>query len=128
MEKLSPAMEDYLKTIYGIGEFASRNPIRISDIAARMGKSKASACYATKTLQGKGLLTKSKYATVHLTDAGARQAEFILKRNSVVSRFLKEVLKVADRTAETDACGIEHVISFECYQSISHYLDTGAEN
>ncbi|MDR2005754.1 MAG: metal-dependent transcriptional regulator, partial [Acidaminococcales bacterium] len=114
MEKLSPAMEDYLKAIYSISEFDSGNPIRISDIAARMGKSKASACYATKTLSGRGLLTKSKYAAIRLTDAGARQAEFILKRNGVVRRFLKEVLKVGERTAEADACGIEHVISFEC--------------
>ena len=124
MEKLSPAMEDYLKTIYSISGFDSRTPIRVSDIAARMGRSKASACYAARTLSDKGLLSKAKYAAIHLTDDGLRQAEFILKRNGVVSRFLKEVLKVEERTAETDACGIEHVISFECYQSINHYLKT----
>jgi Mn-dependent DtxR family transcriptional regulator len=128
MGKLSPAMEDYLKIIYSMCGFDARNSIRVSDMAARMGISKASVCYAAKTLSQKGLVAKNKYAAIRLTDDGLRQAEFIMKRNGVVRRFLKEVLKVGDGAAETDACGIEHVISFECYQSINNYLETSKKN
>jgi Mn-dependent DtxR family transcriptional regulator len=124
MEKLSPAMEDYLKRIYNLSDGSIDRLVHVGALAARMGVSKACASRATNTLSEKGLIQKSKYQGVTLTQEGKKQAATLFKRHSAIKRFFSEVLHVDPMIAEKDACRVEHDISAESYRSICNYLDT----
>ncbi|SHI03093.1 iron (metal) dependent repressor, DtxR family [Sporobacter termitidis DSM 10068] len=126
MEKLSAAMENYLKTIYNLSR---HNPAtRVSDIAAHMKLSKASVCRATDLLADKGLVSKSKLDGISLTDEGLEQAALISNKYDIIQMFLNEVLNIDPAVAERDACSFEHSISLESLQSMHSYLQKSKEN
>jgi Mn-dependent DtxR family transcriptional regulator len=122
MEKLSPAMEDYLKRIYHLSGHDVERLVHVSELASRMGVSKACASRATNTLSEKGLIQKSKYQGVTLTQEGEKQAAVLFRRHDTLRRFFNEILRVDPAIAEKDACKIEHSISAESYDSICAYL------
>jgi DtxR family Mn-dependent transcriptional regulator len=120
MEKLSAAMEDYLKAIY---ELCSKGVgARVSDIAERMAVSKASVIQAMNVLEGKGLITKGEHKERNLTSKGKRQVKLISNKHTIIHQFLTEVLKVDPVIADLDACSFEHTISLESLSSIDQYL------
>ncbi|QIB69907.1 metal-dependent transcriptional regulator [Aminipila butyrica] len=120
MEKLSAAMENYLKTIYIL--YREEGVIRASYIASKMGVTKASVCRATDILSQKGLVTKNKYYSLALTPKGLKQAELITNRYNIIHTFLNEILDIEPSVAEKDACSFEHNISLESLQSMHQYL------
>jgi DtxR family Mn-dependent transcriptional regulator len=122
MEKLSAAMENYLKTIYSMCR--DHTTTRVSDIAAHMKLSKASVSQATDFLSEKGLVQKFKYQGLRLTAEGYRQAALLSQKNVIIKRFLQEVLNVDPSVAEKDACDMEHCVSFESFQSICNYFES----
>lgn len=109
MEKLTFTMENYLEAIYelspdGLG-------VRVSDIAERLGVTKASTNSAICNLSDKGLIKYEKYKEIYLTDTGLEQAKFTSGKHHVIRKFFSEILQIDSDTADTDACAIEHVIS-----------------
>lgn len=124
MEELSPSMEDYIKEIYRLSLTNTARAVRVSDIALAMGITKASVSNATKVLQRKALLTKDKSKGISLTESGLQYAEFITRRHAVLKRFLLEVLQLKPATAQDDACGMEHVVSRECYEAMQFFLES----
>jgi Mn-dependent DtxR family transcriptional regulator len=111
-------MEDYLKRIYHLSGRDAEKLVHVSELALRMGVSKACASRATNTLSEKGLIRKNKYQGVTLTDEGKTRAAALSGRHSVIRRFFSEVLRVDPAVAEKDACRIEHGLSAESYNSI----------
>ncbi|OPX92262.1 MAG: Transcriptional regulator MntR [Pelotomaculum sp. PtaB.Bin013] len=120
MEKLSAAMENYLKTIYSICRFNTMT--HVSEIAAKMNLSKASVCRATDILSDKGLSRKDKYRDLSFTAEGLYQAELISNKYDIIQTFLNEVLDVDPSVAEKDACSFEHSISLKSLQSMKHCI------
>jgi Mn-dependent DtxR family transcriptional regulator len=123
MEKLSPAMEDYLKRIYDLSRQDREGIVHVSDLALQMGVSKACASRATDTLSQKGLVRKDKYYGIWLSPTGRRRAVTLLKRHDTIQRFFGEILRVDPTVAEKDACKLEHCISVESYRAICDYLE-----
>ena len=120
MEKLTFTMENYLEAIY---ELSSRGTgARISDIAERLGVTKASANSAMSTLSEKGLIANEKYREVFLTPEGLKFAESTSKKHHVILQFLTDVLKVEPSIAENDACAIEHVISGDSIAAMQEFM------
>lgn len=122
MEKLTPAMEDYLKKIYCMSGYDIESVVHVNDLALRMGVSKACTSRATNILSEKGLIRKRKYQGFSLTPQGKKQAAVLSKRYSVLRRFFSEILRVDPLIAAKDACKFEHSISAESYRSIREYL------
>ncbi|MEA4845737.1 MAG: metal-dependent transcriptional regulator [Clostridiaceae bacterium] len=122
MEMLSPNMEEYMKTIFKLHRLSGDGIVHISDIAEDRGLRKASVCRATDILAEKGFVQKDRYKGLYFTKKGLQYAYYIERRYSIITRFLNEVLRVDLDTARKDACGIEHVISDECYRSICLFL------
>ena len=120
MKKLSFTMENYLETIFelsGGGEGA-----RVSDIARRLGVTKASTNSAMATLAEKGLITNEKYKEIFLTPKGLQVAESTSKKHRVIRQYFTEVLKIDPAVADHDACAIEHVISNVSIAAMQEYL------
>jgi Mn-dependent DtxR family transcriptional regulator len=118
-------MENYLEAIYELSQ--DKGSARVSDIAERMGVSKASTNSAVSTLSGKGLVKNEKYREIFLTPAGLKLAKFTAKKHHVIQQFFSKVLNVDGRTADDDACAIEHVISEDSVRAMQSYLEGLAE-
>ena len=113
--KLHASGEDYLETILVLQK--KRGMVRSVDVARHMEVSKPSVCHAVATLRDGGFLTMDEDHFLHLTDVGRKVAERIYERH----RFFTEQLIAAGvdpKTAEADACRIEHTISQDSFEKI----------
>ena len=117
---LSPSLENYLKEIYILCSYHST--ARVSEIAAKMEVSKASASRAVSILESKNLVCKSSDRTLYLTPEGLNNATFILNRHNTIKTFFSVILNVPPSVAEKDACNFEHTISLDCLHSMSQFL------
>ena len=91
--------------------------VRSVDIARYMEVTKPSVCVAVNTLKDGGFLIMDENHFLHLTDIGREVAEKIYERHC----FFTEQLIAAGvdpKTAEADACRIEHVISAESFERL----------
>ena len=110
--KLHASGEDYLETILVLQK--KRGMVRSVDVARHMDVSKPSVCHAVSTLKDGGFLTIDEDHFLYLTDIGLEVAETIYERHC----FFTELLIAAGvdpKTAEADACRMEHVISTESF-------------
>ncbi len=113
-------MENYLEAIYELSHQGTG--ARVSDIAERLGVTKASTNSAMSTLAEKGLITNEKYKEVFLTPTGYELAEITSQKHHVIQQFLIKILKVDSSIAENDACAIEHVISNASIAAMKDYI------
>ena len=113
--KLHASGEDYLEAVLVLQK--QKGMVRSVDIARHMDVSKPSVCHAVATLKDGGFLTMDDGFFLHLTNIGREVAEQIYEKH----RFFTERLIAAGvdpRTAEADACRIEHVISEESFRRL----------
>ena len=113
--KLHASGEDYLETILVLHK--KTGMVRSVDVARHMEVSKPSVCHAVATLRDGGFLTIDEAHFLHLTDVGREVAERIYERHC----FFTEQLIAAGvdpKTAEADACRIEHIISDESFSRL----------
>jgi len=108
---ITPAMEDYLETILALS--AEGGVARARDIASAMKVSRPSVTGALRHLSKHGLVNYAPYEVITLTSEGAEAARRVARRHEILSRFLGGALGVSERTAERDACRIEHGLSRE---------------
>lgn len=100
--------EDYVELIAEL--IHARGEARPVDIAAKMGVTPPSVAKTLDRLARDGLITRAKYRSVFLTDAGRALAQECQRRHDIVLRFLLR-LGLDAETAEHDAEGIEHHVS-----------------
>ena len=115
MMKLYASGEDYLEAILVLQK--KLGMVRSVDVARHMEVSKPSVCHAVATLRDGGFLMMDEDHFLHLTDVGREVAERIYERH----RFFTEQLIAAGvdpKTAEADACRIEHTISQDSFEKI----------
>lgn len=121
MEKLTFIMENYLEAIYELSNKGDSGA-RLSDIAKRLGVTKASTNRAMSTLAQKGLISNEKYKEIFLTPKGKILAEQTSHKHHVIRRFFVDILKIDSQIADKDACAIEHVISNEAVLAMEDYF------
>ena len=113
--KLHASGEDCLEAILVLHK--KTGMVRSVDVARHLEVTKPSVCNAVATLRDGGFLTMDSDYFLHLTDVGREVAEQIYEKH----RFFTERLVAAGvdpKTAEADACRIEHVISDEGFERL----------
>ena len=110
--------EDYLEAILIISN--EKKVVRNIDIARHLEFSKPSVSIALKKLKEKGLIEIDGDNLVTLTKEGLEIAENTYQKHLGITRVLIS-LGVDKKTAEKDACRIEHVISEETFNAISEH-------
>ena len=113
--KLHASGEDYLETILVLQKKLSI--VRSVDVARHMEVTKPSVCHAVATLRDGGFIMMDEDHFLHLTDVGREVGEKIYERYC----FFTEQLITAGvdpKTAEADACRIEHIISDESFDRL----------
>lgn len=118
---LSSSQEMYLKTIFLLCE--EQKVARVKDIAANLNVTMSSVNGAIKGLTDRGFCSHSRYGYVDLTEEGRELALAVLDKYRVLTRFLHEILGVDLRTANADACEMEHIVTPQTLDRIGTFLD-----
>ena len=111
---LTSSLEDYLKAILVLHQ--KHGNARCVDVADYLGVSKPSVSRAVKELSKSGYIIK-KDGTLYLTQQGRQYAKQICERYQVITERLVGA-GVDPRTAEKDACRMEHGISDESFAKL----------
>lgn len=115
-DKLSKSLEDYLEAVYMVAQ--KKKIVRVKDLIKMLDVKTASVIGALKKLEQRGLVEHEHYGYIELTPEGEKKAIRIYEKHTVLMRFLTEFLKVNEKTAEKDACLMEHCISDETFSKI----------
>ena len=113
--KIQKSSQDYLESMLMMQQ--ERGYIRSIDVADYLGVTKPSVSYATKRLRESGYITMDKDGLITLNDSGLQIASSMLARHHMLTRFLV-TLGVDRKTADEDACRLEHDISDETFAAI----------
>ena len=111
--------EDYLEAVLMLQK--KNGTVRSIDLARHMEVAKSSISRAVTILQQGGFLTVDNDYFLHLTDIGQEVAEKIYERH----QFFTEQLVAAgvdQKTAEQEACRMEHAISDTSFQKLKEMI------
>ncbi|MGH3133793.1 MAG: metal-dependent transcriptional regulator [Gaiellaceae bacterium] len=117
---LTVAVQDYLKAIYGLESAGER--VTTSALAGRMGVSAPSATAMTKRLAELGLVERSPYRGVALTEVGRRGALEVLRHHRLLERYLVDRLGLSLDEVHVEADRLEHALSEELEAKIDAEL------
>lgn len=107
MKKLSPAIEDYLVTIYRIEEVFGE--ARTSLIAKELGIKPATVSKVIDNLIIKGLVTHVKYRDITLSEKGRKIASLIVRKHRILEVFLHDFLNFDPFRTHELAHHMEHL-------------------
>lgn len=123
---LTRAGEDYLEAIYRLvleqGE-AGDGTIRSVDVAEQLEVSKASVNKALSMLKDAGMVNQTRYGRVTLTDEGREYAAVVWRAHRALRTFLEVELGVDPKTADDEACLMEHALSLDTMMRWIDYLE-----
>ena len=109
----------YLETILILSK--KQQSVRSLDVAEYMGFSKPSVSRAVGLLKSGGYVTADENGYLTLTDEGLEIAKKIYERHNVLTDFFVRI-GVDRKTAQDDACKIEHDISEKSFKAIKKYI------
>jgi len=109
VKKYSASVEDYLEAIANLHK--GEKTVKVKQLSRMLNVKMPSVTAALQKLSEEGLVVHEKYGHVELTHEGNEAADDVVRRHKVLSRFLAQALGIDQKTAEEDACKIEHVIS-----------------
>jgi len=118
---LTPALEDYLETIYSVLQQVP--VVRVRDIANARRVRAASVTPAMQRLAGLGLIRYERREYISLTTNGEAAARRIFSRHQLLTRFFSEVLGMSEKHAEEDACAMEHSLSAEGMDRLTRFFE-----
>lgn len=121
---LREASENYLEAILKLED--DSGAARSIDVATELGVSRPSVNKALGVLKKAGMVEQQPYGRIGLTADGRRRAMEVMRRHEVIKGFLTGVLGVDDRTANFEACKMEHVLSEQTMQKLTGYLEQTA--
>ncbi len=108
---LSPAVEDYIKTIF---KFQEEKPaVATMDIARAMNVSAASVTGMVKRLARMKMVVHESYKGVRLTPTGEKIALEIVRHHRLLETYLREILGYSWEQMHDEAEHLEHHISEE---------------
>lgn len=117
--KLHASGEDYLEAILIIEQ--KKGTVRSIDIAEYLGVTKPSVSRAVSLLKSGGFIS-AEDNLLYLTDTGRAVAEKIYERHCFFKHRLIDV-GVDEKTAEKEACLLEHSLSDDSFNKIKNATD-----
>ena len=113
--KIHASGEDYLEAVLILQK--QKGTVRSVDVARHLEVTKPSVCHAVAILREGGFLTMDIDHFLHLTKLGREVAEQTYEKHCFFTDLLTEV-GVDLKSAERDACRMEHVISQESFKHL----------
>jgi len=121
MQQLSASLEDCLEAILQLGR--TKGAARVRDMAETLAVHKSTVTAALHALSVKGLVNYSPYELVTLTPQGLAVATDVTSKHSGIRAFLTGVLMLEERTAEDNACRMEHAMDPQVVERLGLFAD-----
>jgi len=118
---LTASMEDYLEAIDAIQK--KKKVVRVKDIAKYLKVKMPSVSGALKGLVNKNLVDHESYEYVELTSQGRQIAKEVARKHEILRRFLVEILGLDEKSAETEACQMEHTIGKQALERLVKFIE-----
>ena len=117
--KVRESAENYLETIYILGLDGTR--VRSIDVANELNYSKPSVSVAIKNLKNSDYVEIGEDGAIALTKSGRAVAARMYERHIRISDWLVS-LGVDKKTADSDACKMEHTMSERSFRAIKRHI------
>ena len=121
MPTLSASLEDYLEAILHLGH--TKGAARVRDLAEALSVHKSTVTAALRSLGAKGLVNYRPYEIVTLTPQGRAVAASVTRKHCGIREFLTGVLMLEERTAEDNACRMEHAMDPRLIERLGLFAD-----
>lgn len=118
---VSPAIDDYLKTIYHHTEWQDAR-ITPSQLATVLGLAPSSVTEMVKKLAAQGLVTHRPYGPVSLTPEGERRAAAVIRRHRLIETWLVREYGYSWDEVHDEAEVLEHALSDRLLEGIDERL------
>ena len=105
---LTPAMEDYLKAVYRLGQ---RGEVTTQLLADELGMAPSSVTSMAKRLHDLELLNHAPYRGVTLTESGRQAALDVIRRHRLLETYLAEAVGLGWDEIHDEAERLEHHLS-----------------
>ncbi|GAA4380282.1 metal-dependent transcriptional regulator [Agromyces bauzanensis] len=117
----SPAIEDYLKTVYAHTEWQP-DSITPSGLAGALGVAPSSVTEMVKKMAAQGLVQHVPYGAIRLTDAGRARALAVVRRHRLIETWLVREMGYAWDEVHDEAEILEHAVSDRLLEAIDERL------
>ncbi len=117
---ITASQEDYLEAIFFICR--DKPAARPSDVARRLGVSRASVTGALQNLATHGLVSYARYDVVGLTNEGRAIAEQVATRHETLRKFLVGILGIGEKDADEAACVMEHGVQSAVLERLAAFV------
>lgn len=122
MSPITDREEDYLKAIHTLAHGADAS-VAPGDLVARLGVSSAAVTRMTQRLADAGLVRRTAYQGVTLTDAGRRHALRVLRFHRLAEVFLVNELGYDWAEVEETVDNLEHAMTEEMANRLEEKLN-----
>jgi DtxR family transcriptional regulator, manganese transport regulator len=112
--------EDYLKIIASIIE--EKGYAKVKDVAKELELGPSTVTGMFKKLDKAGYINYEKYGGVTLTEKGKEIASRTREKYGMLKEFLMN-LGLDEKTAEEDACKVEHVLNPKTAQTLEKFIE-----
>ncbi len=113
-------IEDYVELLYDLEKVKS--PVHTNDVASKLKINPASVTEVFRKLSEEGYINYEKYSGVSLTKKGKKIAINTKAKHNALKEFL-ELLGVDKKTAEKDACEMEHFLHPDTMDTIIKFVE-----
>ncbi|MFC2162089.1 metal-dependent transcriptional regulator [Candidatus Altiarchaeota archaeon] len=120
MPKYSHTVEDYMEAIYVL--IRDKGYARTKDISLALRLTPASVTEMLHKLSAMKLIKHEPYSPILLTKKGESLAKSVKTRHDTLKKLFK-IVHVSDRTAERDACNVEHQLSPETIDQLTKFVE-----
>lgn len=110
MHQLTPSQENYLEWIHRLSR---DGPVRMGDLASKLGVKAPSASRAVAGLARLGLVNHQVYGRIELTGEGERVGQALVRRSDCLTRLLVDILGMDPEAAVPEVHRLEHVLGHE---------------
>ncbi len=117
---ITSTMEDYLEAIFELDR--DKRNVRVKDIAKKLDVKMPTVTSMLRTLSDRGLVRYEKYEYVELTHEGADVGREMQRRHEILRKFLTDILKIDLKTADGEACKMEHTLSATTLDSLTDFM------
>ena len=117
---MTQSLEDYVEAIFLLIKDVKGACVR--GVAKLLNVKRPSVVKAIHELKKLELVVQQPYGPIELTTKGKRVAKLVHNRHTLLRSFLMK-LGVSRKTADKDACMMEHILSAETLDKIRYFPD-----
>lgn len=118
--ELTPAAEDYLTAICTLAEECDPpRPVRICELAGRLGVSPSSASRMAQSMAVWGFVDFQRYGYITLTEQGRERGAYLQRRHRTAEAFLR---RLTGKDCPQEAARMEHCLSPDIVEAMVRFL------